>query len=329
MQILRIPPYPLSATYTVPDPNTDYIFTIENAPRTIEAQVVLTSDANSKLVYELTGDFVKYDHNYAVLIYETPDGVTFGDVVVQDVLNIMKPYVNPYMLASTYGSGTATEVSEYMEHEQLARGLVDSVIGPKGFIFEKTVMEVVGEGTDYLPLWDIGYKVLQVYENGDLVFDIDQADPTLGKGFTYGISQDRSAIYKEYVPAQQNFNRAEKRPRKLPRATSDSYRGAVPIDSANQVMYDQPVLFPEGWDYIVIYEAGYKVIPHDIEDATMRLIDDIKCGKLDYAKRYITDYKTDQFSIKIDTSSFQGTGNNFVDRILQKYIVSIYKPRVI
>jgi hypothetical protein len=324
MQILRIPPYPLYATYSVPDANTDYIFTIENAPRTIEAQVVLTSNSESKLTYEIAGEFVKYDHNYAVLIYETPDGIELGDVVVQDVLNIMKPYVNPYTLGQT-----ATEISEYTEFEQLARGLIDSVIGPKGFIFEKTVMEVVGEGTDYLPLWDIGYKIIQVFENGDLVFDSNEPDPTLGKGFTYGITQDRSAIYKDYVPATTNFNRAEKRPRKLPRAVSDSYRGSVPIDSANQIMYDQPVLFPEGVDYIIIYEAGYKVIPHDIEDATMRLINDIKCGDLDYAKRYITNYRTDQFSMTFDTSSFQGTGNNFVDRILQKYVVSIYKPRVI
>lgn len=324
MQILRIPPFPLYATYTVPDPNTNYVFTIENAPRTIEAEVTLTSDANSKITYELRGDFVNYDHNYAVLVYDDN-----GDIVVQDVLNIMKPYISPRVLAEKYGSGTATEIAEYTEHEQLARGLIDSVIGPKGFIFEKTVMEVVGEGTDYLPLWDIGYKVLQVYENGDLVYDVNQEDPSLGKGFIYGITQDRSAIYKEYVPATTSFNRAEKRPRRLPRAVSDSYRGTVPIDSANQIMYDQPVLFPEGVDYIVIYEAGYKVIPHDIEDATMRLVDDIKCGKLDYAKRYVTDYRTDQFSVTIDTSAFQGTGNNFVDRILQKYIVSIYKPRVI
>ena len=186
MQILRIPPFPLYATYTVPEPNTDYLFTIENAPRTIEAQVTLTSDANSKITYELRGDFVNYDHNYAVLVYDQNE-----DIVVQDVLNIMKPYVSPRTLAEKYGSGTATEIAEYTEHEQLARGLIDSVIGPKGFIFEKTVMEVVGEGTDYLPLWDIGYKVLQVYENGDLVYDVNQDDPSLGKGFTYGITQDR------------------------------------------------------------------------------------------------------------------------------------------
>jgi hypothetical protein len=323
MQILRIPPFPLEATYTVPEANTDYIFTIENSPKTIEAHSVLTSNANAQVSYTLTGEFVKYDHNYAVLIYETEDGETPGDVVVQDVLNIMKPYVDPRKLGTT-----ATEISEYTEHEQLARGLIDSVIGPKGFIFEKTVMEVVGEGTDYLPLWDIGYKVIQVYENGELVYDIDEETPEIG-GFTYGITKDRSAIYKEPIPGINNFNRAEKRPRKLPRGFSDSYRASIPIDSSHTVLYDQPVMFPEGTDYIVIYEAGYKVIPHDVEDACLRLINDIKCGNLDYAKRFITGYQTDQFNIKFDTSLFAGTGNGFVDKILQKYIVSVYKPRAI
>jgi hypothetical protein len=323
MQILRIPPYPLQATYSVPDANTDYIFTIENAPKTIEAQVVLTSSSEAKVTFVLTGDFVKYDHNYAVLIYDTPDGETYGDVVVEDVLNIMKPYVDPNTLGTT-----ATEIKEYTEHEQLARGIVDSMVGPKGFIFEKTVMEVVGEGTDYMPLWDIGYKIVQVYENGELVYDIDAETPEIG-GYTYGIAQDRSAIYKEPVPRINNFNRAEKRPRQLPRAFSDSYRASIPIDSSHTVLYDQPVMFPEGTDYIFIYEAGYKVIPHDVQDAVTRLINDIKCGNLDYAKKYITGYQTDQFNIKFDTSLFAGTGNGFVDKILQKYIVSVYKPRAI
>lgn len=323
MQILRIPPYPLYATYKVPEPNTDYLFTLENTPRTIEIETTLTSNSDSEITYELNGETVKYDHNYSVIIYSLDENGDILDTVVEDVLNIMRPYVDPNSLGIN-----ATEIAEYVEHEQLARGLIDSVIGPKGFIFEKAVMEVVGDGTDYLPLWDRGYKILQVYENGELVFDVDQNPPYLGE-FTYGITQDKSAIYKEYVPAAINFNRAEKRPRQLPRAVSDSYRGSVPTDSANMVMNDQPVLFPEGYDYVVIFEGGWKVIPHDVQDATLRLIDDIKCGKLDYAKRYITDYRTDQFSVKIDTSAFQGTGNNFVDRILQKYIVSIYKPRTL
>ena len=323
MQILRVPPFPLYATYKVPEPDTDYIFTVENAPKTIEAQVVLTSNSESKVTYELTGDFVRYDHNYAVVIYETEDGETLGDVVVEDILNIMRPYVDPNKLGTT-----ASEIAEYTKHEQLARGLIDSLVGPKGFTFEKTLMEVVGDGTDYLPLWDIGYKVIQVYENGELVFDANQNPSNLGE-FYYGITQDRSAIYKEFVPPQSNYNRAERRPMHLPIANSDSYRNSVPLDSSRQILPDQPVMFPEGWDYIVIYEAGYKVIPYDLEDACIRLIDDIKCGRLDYMKKYITGYQTDQFNIKFDTSLFAGTGNGFVDKILQKYIVSFYRPRTI
>ena len=322
MQILRIPPYPLYATYTVPEANKEYIVSLENTPRTIEIEIVVTSNEDSEITFELNGETVKYDHNYSVIIYESDDG-NYGDIVIEDILNIMRPYVDPNTLGSS-----PQEIAQYVEYEQLARGLVDSVIGPKGFMFEKAIMEVVGDGTDYLPLWDRGYKILQVYENGDLVYDADQNPPYLGE-FMYGITQDKSAIYKEYVPVTTNFNRAEKRPRKLPRGASDSFRGNVPIDSSNQILYDQPVMFPEGYDYVVVFEAGWKVIPHDVQDATMRLIEDIKCGKLDYAKQYITNYSTDQYNITFDTSMFQGTGNNYVDRILQKYIVSIYKPRVI
>ena len=61
MIIKRQPPYPIDIKYDVPTPNADYLFTIENAPRTIEAQVTLTSDANSQVTYTLTGDFIKID----------------------------------------------------------------------------------------------------------------------------------------------------------------------------------------------------------------------------------------------------------------------------
>ena len=46
-------------------------------------------------------------------------------------------------------------------------------------MFEKAVLETTGQGTDYLPLWDQGYKVLQVYENAQLVYDVNQDPPNL------------------------------------------------------------------------------------------------------------------------------------------------------
>lgn len=327
MQILRIPPFPLSVTYTVPEPNTSYVFTIEDSPESIEAADILVSDSNSQITFELSGHFTKYDHDYSVIVYEYIDE-EYGDIVVQDVLSIIKPYVNPYKMAADYGDGTASDIKQYIRYEQLARNLIDSVVGSDTFIFDKTEMEVVGQGTDYLPLWDRVYKILKVYENGELVFDIDQDPPYLGD-FVYGITEDKSAIYKEFIPALRNFNRSERRPMKLPVGNSDSYRASIPIDSDRQFLPDQPVLFPEGWDYIVIYEAGYKVIPHDIQEACEMLIEDIKCGKLDYMQKYITSYNTDQFTIKFDTALLRGTGNALVDKILEKYVVSMSQPRVI
>jgi hypothetical protein len=70
MNILRLPPYPLSVTYTVPDASTDYIIVIEDVADLTEIEASVTSTANSQIVYSLTGDFVKYDKSYALSIYE-------------------------------------------------------------------------------------------------------------------------------------------------------------------------------------------------------------------------------------------------------------------
>jgi hypothetical protein len=72
-----------------------------------------------------------------------------------------------------------------------------------------------------------------------------------------------------------------------------------------------------------VLEHGYKKIPNDIVRAAELLIEDISCGKLDYYKRYVSDYNTDQFKIKFDTRVFEGTGNILVDKILSKYAKSI------
>jgi hypothetical protein len=89
------------------------------------------------------------------------------------------------------------------------------------------------------------------------------------------------------------------------------------------------VLFPAGTDYIFDVEKGYKVVPYDIQDATRMLIEDIACGKLEYFKRSIAEYSTDQFKIKIEKSALSGTGNILVDKILDKYITDVKKPGVL
>jgi hypothetical protein len=329
MNILRLPPYPLSVTYTVPDANTDYIIVIEDVADLTEIEESVTSTANSKITYSLTGDFVKYDKSYAVSIYEDAGSsgadLVRGDIVVEDNLNIERPYVNPNTLAT---SGTATDIAAYTEYEGLARSIIDSITG--GFYYNRTYLEVVGQGTDYVPLWKKTHKILKAYENAELVYDLsDTVNGPALKSYTYVITKDKSAITKDPLETTDSLNRAERKYPNIPVAPSDSISLFDTEDSGNVQTIVPAVAFPEGIDCIFLLETGYKVVPNDITDATKMLIEDIKCGKLDYYKRYIKNYSTDQFKIEYDKRMIDGTGNILVDKILDKYIETIIRPGVL
>ena len=111
--------------------------------------------------------------------------------------------------------------------------------------------------------------------------------------------------------------------------SSDSFAIFDTEDSGNVQTITAGVGFPNGTDYIFLVETGYKVVPIDIQDATKLLVEDIRCGKLDYYKRYIKNYSTDQFKIEYDKRMIEGTGNIIVDKILSKYVDNIVRPGVL
>lgn len=328
MQILRLPPYPLSVTYTVPDANADYILVIENVAELTEIEESVSSNASKQITYSLGDDFVKYDKSYALTIYEdggsSGETLVRGDVVVQDNLEIMRPYVDPVSLAT---SGTASDIALYTGYENLARAIIDAAVG--GFYYDRTYLEVVGQGNDYLPLWKKTHKILKVYENTQLVYDIDNIDGPELVEYTFLITKDKTAITKDPLESVDAVNRAERRYARIPLGVSDSISMFDTEDSGNTQTVVPGVAFSEGADYILLLETGYKVVPYDIQDATLMLIDDIKCGRLDYYKRYVKNYSTDQFKIEYDKRLIDGTGNILVDKILDKYKETIIRPGVL
>jgi hypothetical protein len=323
MEILRKPPYPLSISYSVNFPEADYkLFIKDKARDIILLEEVVTSTEDSKIEYDLTEYFSKYDDSYELSIYEYPES-ELGDIVVEDNLEILRPYVDVSTMATT-----ASEIAEYDGYEKIARTIIDSIVG--GFYYYTDYVETVGQGTDYMPLWNRTYKILKVYENSVLVYDTSNTEdgPALAD-WNYLITKDKSAITKDPVSAIDGFNRSEQQPPNIMVAPSDSYALFDTEDSGNIYTISPGVAFPKGYDYIFLLEQGYKVVPNDIKDATLMLMDDIKCGKLDYYKRYILNYSTDQFRIQIDKSALEGTGNILVDKILDKYKVNITKLGVL
>ena len=286
MEVLRVPPYSLSVTIAVSSANTEYAYTLTDMSDNSVTTASVTSDSSSNVSIALPSN---YDTQYLVNI-DNEDN--FYDAV--------RPYVDP----NTKGT-TASEIAEYASNEELARAIIDSVV-IEGFYYKKKVIETTGLGADYIPLWVDAKKLLKLYENNTLVFD--SSDPDSYEK-SYGLSDDKTAIIEEYGDT---INRYEGAPNFLPAASSDIldlkyiYKG-----------------FPRTFDYTLVVEHGYRKIPSDIVRATELLIEDISCGKLDYYKRYIADYNTDQFKIKFDSRVFEGTGNIIVDKILSKYAKSI------
>lgn len=320
MIILRQPPYPIEISYDVPEANTDYIMVFDDNVDYSEIVVNVTSTSQSKVVYTLTGNFTKYDQSWPVTIYIDEDGER-GEVVVQDNLDISRPYVNPNTLGTT-----ASEIAEWTEYESLARAMIDVVTG--GIYYERDNLEVDGNGTDYITLWHWTHKILKVYENAELVYDATQ-DPIYKKDYDFIITKDGTAVTKDFLTAVDSYNRSESRPRNVQVGLSDSIGFIEQWDSPNIAVIRKGVFFPDGVDYIFVTEKGYKVVPIDIQDATKMLMNDIKCGKLDYYTRFVNKYQTDQFTIEFNPAQFEGTGNILVDKILLKYVRSIARPGVL
>ena len=286
MELLRVPSFSTDAVIDVTSSNTSYDYTVTDMADSSVTTGSATSSADSKVTISLPSD---YDGSYIVNV----DGS-------DNYVDVVRPYVDP-----TTKADTASEISEYAHFEEIARAVIDSVI-KEGFYYKKHMMETTGLGADYMPVWIDAKKVLKLYENNVLMYD--SSDP---ESYTtsYGLTKDRTAIVEAY---DDRINRLQGAQLVLPAGGSDIY----------DIKYIYRG-FPRSFDYQVLLAVGYPKLPSDIVKAAELLVDDISCGKLDYAERYMKSYQTDQFKIGFDNRVFEGTGNLVVDKILSKYAKSI------
>lgn len=305
MEILRVPPYEtIAVNFVVPAGyiNVDiYARVTDMADLSIQDIEFLDSSTGDDLEIFLPG---RYDNNYRVELFKI---VSDTEVLIyEEFYELIRPYVDPNTLGTT-----ASEIAEYTTLELVARSIIDT-FATDGFYNKKITLVETGNGSDYLHLWNKAYRVFKVYENNELVYD--RSTPDTNK-YDYAITSDKTAIQKTYTG---QFNRSESTGPNLISARGDlgeyGYGGAS---------------FPQGHDYKIVVDQGYLTVPADIEYASKLLIEDLKCGKLDYYKRYVTAYNTDQFRIQFDKTMFNGTGNFLVDKILEKYVKTIVKPGII
>lgn len=286
MEILRIPSNTIQAVLSVTAAETSYDYTLTDLADSSTTTDSATSSTSSTVTIPLPSD---YDGSYKITVDST-----------DHYIDVVRPYVDP----TTKGE-TASDIATYAKSEELARAIIDSVVS-EGFYFKKKVIETVGLGSDYIPLWVDAKRIVKLYENNVLIYDAD--NPEL---YTYAfkVTDDKTAIVES---TQKLVNRLEGAALILPAGGSDL------LDT--KYTYNG---FPRTFDYKLILEVGHPNIPSDIVRAAELLTEDIACGKLEYYERYISSYNTDQFKLSFDKMVFEGTGNIIVDKILSKYKKSI------
>ncbi len=302
MEVLRVPPYPLSTTWNLPDANYEYVLYVEDLVDHSIETTNITSDENGKVVYTLPVSKVQFDRSFLIRFYDNEQ----EHIIYESNLDIIRPYVDPASLGTT-----ASEITEYKKWELIARSLIDTYTGI-GFYNHKSILQVQGNGLDYMPVWRDANRVLKVYENNVLIYDIDTPADNV---FDYKVTLDNSAIVKVFTGQTEIIS---------------TQRPQLPISRGDYV-YDNRNYgtFVRGSDYLFVLDEGFRAIPPDIEKATVMLIDDLKCGRLDYYQKYVTNYNTDQYRIQFDKKMLEGTGNLIVDKILDKYMKSITKVGVL
>lgn len=262
-----------SATYTLS--YSDLLTGEEFSASAVAVDNIATFTLNSK--------FANYDADLEASVYDSDD-----EIVAITNIDVLRPYCDITQLATDLGKTYA----QAKEIEKLARYTIDAEL-PRPFKFAKKQKDFVGNGSDYLIMDEKIHKLYKVYENKELMYDLDAAS----NDYVFEISKDRTSI----VPVQDEIpqNNTE-----YPRVWRDRYLGRA---------------FADGYDYTVEAEFGYKVIPQDIQEAVQMLAVDISGDTAKYANSYIESFDNQDFKIKFSKNYISGTGNLSVDRILTKY----------
>lgn len=301
----------LTITYSAPATVDAVIYTITD----LDLDEVLFADEASKndddlYEFELSSDICKYDRKLRIgielLDYGTPSAVSSigsNGSYATDFLDIslVRPYVSADSLADELGltivTGTPADNSEVNRStierwERQARMFINSKIDDKVRLQYKTVT-VVGQDTDVL------------YLDGNRIESFDK------------ITKDDEILYDTREDINLLDHTIEISKSKL-QLKPVSIGTNIDEGKAMTAIYD-PGYFERGSIYSVRGEYGWKNVPEELREATIILVDDMRCNDWSYRNKGLKSVKNDSFDIQYNDIAFSGTGNILVDALISEF----------
>ncbi|MFZ9241661.1 MAG: hypothetical protein ACO295_00510 [Sediminibacterium sp.] len=270
----------LNATFSGLVPSSQYTIEYEDLLNGETYSASATSNGNGAISFSIPDYYLNYDAVLDARVINYLD-----EAVIVDSLNIVRPYCNLSEVATRLDITLANAI----DLERKARIIIDNET--MGFRFSRKEKEYVGNNSDYLVVDEKIYKLYKLYENKELIYDVDSNI----NDSEYEISKDGSSIVLKTSPT----NRVD-----YSKVWRDRY-----LDSD----------FADGYDYLVDADFGWKVIPEDIKYACEVLMNDLNSDSFKYIGKYITQFDNEDFKVKFADTFTKGTGNLVVDKILSKY----------
>lgn len=300
----------LTIFYTAPAATDSVVYTITD----IELDEILFADEatknnQNKYEFELSSDICKYDRKLRIdielLDYGTAPTVSSAGTsgsYQTDFMNIslVRPYVSADDLAEELGltivTGTPSDTSEVKREtlekwERQARMYINSKIDEKVKLQYKTVT-VVGEDTDNLYIGERIESFDKIVKDDEVIYDLKNEVDNL----YYALEISKSKLQlKPYLP-QYNIDEGK----------------------AMSVIHD-PGYFERGSIYSVRGEYGWKNVPEELREATIILVDDMRCNDWSYRNKGLKAVKNDSFALEFNDVAFAGTGNLLVDSLISEF----------
>jgi len=203
-------------------------------------------------------------------------------------------------LGADYSDPNNKTFFDLLEAEKYARKLIENYTQQQFYLYDDVTV-VYGAGTDILPL---PYKLSQLHElySNDLLL-IDDMNNINNIGYDIVISESGFGI---------RINRAN-----LLDNTVYVANGMIP-----PTINDYSGVFNKDSVYRIAGKFGWAEVPDEVDLACIELMKDYFSKDKVWRNKYIKNISTFDWKFEYDSTTFSGTGNNYVDQLLLPYVLN-------
>jgi hypothetical protein len=190
---------------------------------------------------------------------------------------------------------------EILAAEKYARKIIENYTGQNFYLYDD-VKTVYGSGSDVLPLPHKLNTLHELYQN-DILLE-DTINNVSNWGYDVQISESGFGL---------RVNRAN-----MLDNTVYTANGMVPPS----INYSGGGMFVKDYTYRVQGRYGWDKVPDEVEIACIELMRDYFSRDKMWRNKYVKNVKTFDWNFEYNGDSFVGTGNMYVDKLLDAFVLT-------